>query len=77
MIKPTTAVKTARSITRGFKSAMKSGTRAAPNHEAMCTRDTGTAVVFMLYSSDGPQAPRDAATGLVTVALGPTDLVRD
>ncbi len=39
---PTAAVKTARAITRGFVSAMKSGTRTvSPNHEGNCTRETG------------------------------------
>jgi hypothetical protein len=54
MNKPTAAVKTARTITRGFVSAMKSGTRAvSPDHEGNCGRETGNAVVFMLNPLGG------------------------
>jgi hypothetical protein len=45
-------VKTARTITRGFISAMKSGTRAVSlDHKGDCRRETGNAVVFMHNSS--------------------------
>ena len=49
MNKPTAAVKTARTITRGFISAMKSGARVvSPDREGNCRRETGNAGVFML-----------------------------
>ena len=54
MNKPTAAVKTAKTITRGFISAMKSGTRVvSPDHDGNCTRETGNAVVFMLNPLGG------------------------
>jgi hypothetical protein len=48
MNNPTSAVKTANNITRGFVSAMKSGRRAIKRgHGSTCERGTGIAVVFI------------------------------
>jgi len=52
MIIPTSAVKTASTITRGFVSVTKSGRRAANRDpEGDCRRDTGIAVVFVANTS--------------------------
>src|SRR5271165_3092603 len=51
MIIPTSAVKTASAITRGFASVTKSVRRAANRDpEGDCRSDTGIAVVFMANS---------------------------
>src|SRR4029077_7279595 len=52
MNNPTSAVKTANNITRGFVSAMKSGSRAIKRgHGSTCERGTGIAVVFITNAS--------------------------
>jgi hypothetical protein len=75
MNKPTTAVKTARTITRGFISAMKSNARAvSPDHEGNCGRETGNAVVFMLYPLGGKRCVRWREQTPVSV-FSPSDVV--
>ena len=65
IMNPTTVVKTARNITRGFVSETKSGRRAVKrDHEGECRRETGITVVSTINSfqardffSQGPTIP--------------------